>query len=42
MIAQAGFINAEQVGRTGFNSSPVTEGVLIRATKSTEPDRKTE
>ncbi len=34
MIQQAGFKNAELVGKTGFNSSPKTEGVLIRAQKT--------
>jgi hypothetical protein len=34
MIQQAGFKNAELVRKTGFNSSPKTEGVLIRAQKA--------
>jgi hypothetical protein len=33
MIQQAGFKNTELVAKTGFNSSPMTEGVLIRAQK---------
>ena len=33
MIQQAGFRNTELVAKTGFNSSPMTEGVLIRAQK---------
>jgi hypothetical protein len=33
MIEQAGFKYAEWVSKTGFNSSAVTEGVLIRAVK---------
>jgi hypothetical protein len=33
MIEQAGFKNTELVAKTGFNSSPKTEGVLIRAQK---------
>lgn len=31
MIRQAGFTDAELVAETGFNSSPVTRGVLLRA-----------
>jgi hypothetical protein len=31
MIRDAGFTNAEMVSETGFNSSPVTRGVLLRA-----------
>jgi len=30
-----GFENAEIVGETGFNSSPKTKGVLLRAEKPT-------
>jgi hypothetical protein len=41
MIEQAGFIDAELVGDTGFNSSPVTKGVLIRAGKATISAQKT-
>jgi hypothetical protein len=33
MVSEAGFIEFELVGDTGFNSSPVTKGVLIRAKK---------
>jgi len=33
MLKKAGFMNAELVEKTGFNSSPATEGVLIRAGK---------
>jgi hypothetical protein len=33
MLQGAGFKNAELVAKTGFNSSPKTEGVLIRAQK---------
>ncbi len=33
LIKQAGFIDSELGGETGFNSSPVTKGVLLRATK---------
>jgi hypothetical protein len=29
----AGFVNVELVAKTGFNSSPKTAGVLIRAAK---------
>jgi hypothetical protein len=33
MLEQAGFVDGELIGKTGFNSSPVTEGILIRARK---------
>ncbi len=33
MLSEAGFTNVELVGETGFNSSPVTKGVLLRARK---------
>ncbi len=33
LLQEAGFMNSELVGETGFNSSPVTKGVLVRATK---------
>jgi hypothetical protein len=33
MMTQAGFEKAEVVAETGFNSSPVTKGVLIRAAR---------
>jgi hypothetical protein len=33
MLQGAGFKNAKLVARTGFNSSPKTEGVLIRTQK---------
>lgn len=31
MLKEAGFVDAELVTETGFNSSPVTKGVLFRA-----------
>lgn len=31
IIEQVGFVEAEMVSETGFNSSPVTKGVLFRA-----------
>ncbi len=34
MLNKAGFVDVELVSETWFNSSPVTKGVLIRATKS--------
>ncbi len=34
MLKEAGFVDAELVGETGFNSSPVTRGMLFRARKS--------
>jgi len=33
IVRQAGFRDAEMVSETGFNSSPVTKGVLFRAVK---------
>lgn len=38
MIRQAGFENVEFMGKTGFNSSPATVGVLIHATKRQPAD----
>jgi hypothetical protein len=35
MIRDAGFTEAELVAETGFNSSPVTKGVLFRARRPT-------
>ena len=34
MIERADFMEAELVAETGFNSSPITKGVLFRARKS--------
>ena len=34
MLKEAGFVDPKLVGETGFNSSPVTKGVLFRARKS--------
>jgi hypothetical protein len=34
MLEKTGFSNVELVGETGFNSSPVTKGVLVRGVKS--------
>jgi hypothetical protein len=33
MLERVGFMEVEMVGETGFNSSAVTKGVLIRALK---------
>ncbi len=33
LLKEVGFENAELVGKTGFNSTPKTEGVLLRAVK---------
>jgi hypothetical protein len=33
MLYEAGFIDVELVKDTGFNSSPVTKGVLFRSKK---------
>jgi alkylhydroperoxidase/carboxymuconolactone decarboxylase family protein YurZ len=38
MIREAGFTEAELVGETGFNSSPVTKGVLFRAKRPAVSD----
>jgi alkylhydroperoxidase/carboxymuconolactone decarboxylase family protein YurZ len=38
-LNEAGFIEGELVKDTGFNSSPVTKGVLFRA-KKTESQRR--
>jgi hypothetical protein len=40
MLEEAGFKNQELVAETGFNSSPKTKGVLIRAKKATKSDQK--
>jgi hypothetical protein len=32
LLKKVGFEDAELVGKTGFNSTPKTEGVLMRAT----------
>lgn len=37
MLNQAGFLEAELVTETGFNSSPKTKGVLFRARKPLAP-----
>jgi len=34
MLKEAGFVNIELVQETGFNASPKTKGVLVRARKS--------
>jgi hypothetical protein len=36
MLNETGFIECELVKDTGFNSSPVTKGVLFRAKKPKE------
>lgn len=41
LIQKIGFEDAELVAETGFNSSPKTKGVLIRAKKPTDSDQKT-
>ena len=38
MLKEAGFADVEWVAETGFNSSPVTKGVLFRAKKSAFSD----
>jgi hypothetical protein len=37
MLELIGFTDVELVGETGFNSSPVTKGVLVRAVKAVGP-----
>jgi hypothetical protein len=32
-MKKVGFVDAGLVAETGFNSSPITKGVLLRATK---------
>jgi hypothetical protein len=34
LLEQAGFSGVELVGETGFNSSPVTKGVLVRGMRA--------
>ena len=34
MIQNTGFVNVELVQETGFNASPKTKGVLVRARKT--------
>ncbi len=38
MLNKGGFADVELVAETGFNSSPVTKGVLFRARKSAISD----
>jgi alkylhydroperoxidase/carboxymuconolactone decarboxylase family protein YurZ len=38
MLKEVGFADFELVAETGFNSSPVTKGVLFHATKSAISD----
>ncbi len=40
MLNEAGFVDVELVSQTGFNSSPVTKGVLLRARKPTISDTR--
>ncbi len=39
LLKEVGFDNAELVGKTGLNSTPKTEGVLLRAVKPQSPAR---
>ena len=41
LLEQTGFKDVELVAETGFNSTPKTKGVLIRAKKLMESDQKT-
>lgn len=34
MIEKTGFQQVELIGETGFNSTPKTKGILVRAEKS--------
>jgi hypothetical protein len=38
MLQEAGFVNVELVRETGFNASPKTKGVLVRARKTERLD----
>jgi hypothetical protein len=38
MLQDAGFVNIEMVRETGFNASPKTKGVLVRARKTESLD----
>ncbi len=38
MLQKAGFVNVELVRETGFNASPKTKGVLVRAGKTESLD----
>ena len=38
MLQEAGFVNVELVRETGFNASPKTKGVLVRARKTESLD----
>jgi len=40
LIQKIGFEDAQLVAETGFNSSPKTRGILIRARKPEQPDSK--
>ena len=40
ILENKGFIDIDLVNKTGFNSSPKTKGVLIRAKKPNEPNQK--
>ncbi len=42
MLQKEGFVDVELVTETGFNSSPVTKGVLVCAVKSEHTQRKEE
>lgn len=42
MLRNAGFEEAELVAETGYNSSPKTKGVLVRAIKPANPVQKKE
>ena len=38
LLETVGFMEVEFVGETGFNSSPVTRGALVRARRRTRAD----
>jgi hypothetical protein len=40
MANEAGFVEGELVGDTGFNSSPITKGVLFRFQKPKDVQRR--
>lgn len=40
LFQKVGFADVEVIGETGFNSSPITKGILFRAKKSTVSNAK--
>ena len=40
MLQETGFVSVELVRETGFNASPKTKGVLVRARKTERREQK--